>query len=110
MNCIALHCIVLYHEWLRSTFLPFLPPPGERTYHRLHIPHWLPPECIVLFGFFCAACAGIAFAYSNKMWWAGGVAAICVYGNFVSDYMVRSSEWVVTLLGGSSRIELNQFL
>jgi len=61
--------------------------PGERVYKALHIPKALPPECIVLLGFFFSAAAGIAFSQAENYVYAGLLGSLFVYGNLVSDYM-----------------------
>jgi phosphatidylglycerophosphate synthase len=61
--------------------------PGEKFYKFLRIPKSFPPEGIVLLGFIFSCLAAICFALSPSYPIAGFLAALCVYGNFVSDYM-----------------------
>eukprot|EP01098_Paradermamoeba_levis_P006783 TRINITY_DN2825_c0_g1_i1.p1 TRINITY_DN2825_c0_g1~~TRINITY_DN2825_c0_g1_i1.p1 ORF type:complete len:256 (+),score=73.77 TRINITY_DN2825_c0_g1_i1:875-1642(+) len=73
-------------EGIVDTYFFFICP-GEKFYKWLNIPSSFPPEGIVLLGFAFSALAAFFFAYSTTVPICGLLAALCVYGNFVSDYM-----------------------
>lgn len=64
---------------------PWLGPPLKSLYKVLPIPQRFPPEGIVLIGHLLAILAAVGFAFSTKIWWAGVVAAIGVFGNHTAD-------------------------
>lgn len=64
---------------------PWLGPPLKSLYAILPIPHWFPPEGIVLTGHTLAIVAAFGFTYSTSLWWAGLLAAVGVFGNHTAD-------------------------
>ena len=66
---------------------PWLGPPLKSLYKVLPIPQRFPPEEFVLIGHLLAILAAVGFAFSTKIWWAGVVAAIEVFGNHTADWL-----------------------
>lgn len=70
-----------------SLFDPLVTTPLKSMYPRLGIPARFPPEGIVLVGHLLAIGAAVAFAYSDRWWWAGLLAALGVAGNHLADVL-----------------------
>ncbi len=66
---------------------PYLTVPVKRQYHRLPIPHKLPPEAIVLLGHALAIAGAVGLAFSASTWWGGLLAAAGIVGNHLADVL-----------------------
>ena len=66
---------------------PLLTNPLKRLYPRLAIPAWFPPEGIVLVGHLAAIVGALGFAWADRWWWAGLLAAGGVAGNHTADVL-----------------------
>lgn len=64
---------------------PVIGPRLKSLYPHLRIPHWFPPEAIVLTGHGLAILGAVGFAVSTQFWWGGLLAALGVVGNHVAD-------------------------
>ena len=66
---------------------PYLTLPIKAQYRRLCIPHWFPPEGIVLIGHLFAILGGVGLGFSTHYWWGGLLAAIGIAGNHIADLL-----------------------
>lgn len=66
---------------------PFLTKPLKSCYAALKIPASFPPEGIVLCGHLLGILGALGFAFADRWWWAGLLAAVGVVGNHTADVL-----------------------
>ena len=66
---------------------PYLTAPLKQLYARLGVPARFPPEGIVVIGHLCAIAGALGFAFADRWWWAGLIAALGVAGNHIADVL-----------------------